>query len=103
MRAYMLAVLALIYVFNGVDRSIMWVVLEPIKHDLHLTDTQLGALSGFAFGVFYAVAGIPIGVLADRIERRRIVALAVGVWSLMTASCGLTTSLMRHIGRARCS
>lgn len=92
MRAYMLGVLALIYVFNGVDRSIMWVVLEPIKHDLHLTDTQLGALSGLAFGVFYAIAGIPIGVLADRIERRRIVAFAVGIWSLMTASCGLTTS-----------
>lgn len=92
MRAYMLSVLALIYVFNGVDRSIMWVVLEPIKHDLHLTDTQLGALSGFAFGVFYAIAGIPIGILADRIERRRIVALAVGIWSVMTASCGLTTS-----------
>ncbi|MGO9512685.1 MAG: MFS transporter [Steroidobacteraceae bacterium] len=67
-------------------------MLEPIKHDLRLTDTELGALSGFAFGVFYAIAGIPIGILADRIERRRIIALAVGVWSLMTASCGLTTS-----------
>jgi len=70
----------------------MWVVLEPLKHDLRLTDTELGALSGFAFGVFYAIAGIPIGILADRIERRRIIALAVGIWSVMTASCGLTTS-----------
>jgi predicted MFS family arabinose efflux permease len=90
-RNYMLIILLLIYVFNGVDRSIMWVLLEPIKNDLHLTDSELGWLSGFAFGVCYAIAGIPIGMLADRTERRRIIALAVGIWSLMTASCYFTS------------
>jgi len=92
LRTYMLTVLTLIYVINGVDRSVMWVVLEPIKRELVLTDTELGALSGFAFGVFYALAGIPLGMLADRVQRRRVIALAVGVWSAMTASCGLAGS-----------
>ena len=97
-RAYMLVVLMLIYVFNGVDRSIMWVLLEPIKTDLHLTDSQLGWLSGFAFGVFYALAGVPIGLLADRYERRRIIAAAVAVWSLLTAVCGVAAGFWQLFG-----
>ncbi len=88
-RGYMLLVLTITYVFNGVDRSIMWVMLEPMKAELGLTDTQLGWLSGFAFGAVYGLVGIPIGLLADRTSRKRIVAAAIGIWSAMTIACGL--------------
>ena len=91
-RGYMLAVLTITYVFNGVDRSIMWVMLEPMKRDLGLTDMQLGWLSGFAFGAVYALVGVPIGLLADRAVRKRIIATAVGVWSAMTIACGFATT-----------
>jgi predicted MFS family arabinose efflux permease len=91
-RAYMLTVLTLVYVMNGVDRSVMWVMLEPIKHEFTLSDTQLGWLSGFAFGVVYGLVAIPVAVLADRTMRTRIIAAAVGLWSAMTMLCGTASS-----------
>ena len=65
-RNYALAVLFLGYVINFVDRSILSILLEPIKLDLVLNDTQLGFLGGLAFAVFYTTLGIPIAALADR-------------------------------------
>ena len=64
-------------------------MVEPIKHDLGLTDTQMSLLMGLAFGIFYTLMGVPLGRLADRISRRALIATGVGVWCLMTASCGL--------------
>nr|WP_321362469.1 MFS transporter [uncultured Hyphomonas sp.] len=88
-RAYVLALLTLVYTFNHIDRQILVILLEPIKADLNLNDTQLGLLSGLAFAAFYATLGIPIAMWADRGDRRNIITLALAVWSGMTAFSGL--------------
>ncbi len=86
---YVLALLWLVYVFNFVDRQVLAILLEPIKKDLGASDTAMGFLSGFAFALFYTVAGIPIARWADRGTRRSIIALGLLVWSGMTALSGL--------------
>lgn len=88
-RRYALMVLVLGYTSSHVDRNIMGILMEPIKADLHLSDTQLGFLSGIAFAIFYATLGIPIALVADRGNRRNIIAWAIAIWSGMTALCGL--------------
>lgn len=88
-RLYVLALLTLVYTFNHVDRQILVILLEPIKADLSLTDTQLGMLTGLAFALFYATLGIPIAMWADRGNRRSIIALALAIWSGMTALSGM--------------
>lgn len=88
-RRYTLFILVVVYTSNFVDRSIVNILLEPIKNDLGVSDTALGFLSGFAFAVFYATLGIPVAIWADRGNRRNIIALAVTIWSVMTALCGL--------------
>lgn len=91
-RVYVLAILTLVYTFNHIDRQILVILLEPIKADLDLSDAQLGLLSGLAFAAFYATLGIPIAMWADRGDRRNIIALALTVWSGMTALSGLAMS-----------
>jgi MFS family permease len=88
-RSYVLLLLTLVYTFNHIDRQILVILLEPIKADLNLNDTQLGLLSGLAFAAFYATLGIPIAMWADRGNRRNIITLALAVWSGMTALSGL--------------
>ncbi|WP_421865475.1 spinster family MFS transporter [Parvibaculum sp.] len=88
-RRYALMILVLGYTSSHVDRNIMGILLEPIKADLLLSDTQLGFLSGIAFAIFYATLGIPIALVADRGNRRNIIAWAIAIWSGMTALCGL--------------
>ncbi len=73
-RNYALGVLVVVYTFNFIDRQILSILLEPIKQDLGLSDTALGMLTGFAFALFYATLGIPIARLADRGNRRNIIA-----------------------------
>ena len=93
-RNYALGILFLGYVVNFVDRSILSILLEPIKLELALNDTQLGLLGGLAFAVFYTTLGIPIAALADRWSRVKILAIAMVIWSGMTAVCGLAQSFM---------
>lgn len=85
---YTLALLLLIYVVNFVDRQVLVILMEPIKHDLGLTDTQLGLLSGLAFAIFYATFGIPLARVADRHSRRNVIAICLTIWSVVTALCG---------------
>jgi len=87
-RWYVLALLWLVAVLRFVDLQILAVLLEPIRRELLLSDTQLALLGGLAFAVFYATLGLPIAWLADRSNRRNIIAGAVTLWSLMTALCG---------------
>ncbi|PKP77339.1 MAG: MFS transporter [Alphaproteobacteria bacterium HGW-Alphaproteobacteria-3] len=88
-RRYALMVLVLGYTSSHVDRSIMGILMPSIQAELHLSDTQLGFLSGIAFAIFYATLGIPIALVADRGNRRNIIAWAIAIWSGMTAVCGL--------------
>ncbi len=87
-RYYALAVLTLIYVFNFVDRQIIVILSEYIIEDLDLSLTQYGMLSGIAFAAIYCVFGIPIARLADKGNRRNVIAVSVTVWSIFTALCG---------------
>ena len=89
---YVVAVLMLAYVFSYVDRSILTLLVEPIKRDIGVSDTQVSLLHGFAFVVFYTLMGFPIGRLADKRHRVAIIGAGVAVWSLMTAACGLAKS-----------
>ena len=88
-RRYALGLLFVVYVFNFVDRQILSILLEPIRQDIELSDTQLGFLGGIAFALFYATAGIPIARWADTGSRRTIIALGIAVWSGMTALTGM--------------
>ena len=82
-------ILVLAYTSSHVDRNIVGILIEPLKADLLLSDTQLGFLSGIAFALFYATLGIPIAIFADRSNRRNIIAWSIAIWSAMTAVCGL--------------
>jgi MFS family permease len=78
-----------------IDRSILSLLVKPIRADLNLTDTEFSYLAGLAFVVLYTFTGIPLGWLADRMSRRGLIAGGVAVWSIMTASCGLANSFWR--------
>jgi MFS family permease len=82
------AILGLAYLFNFLDRQLLTVLAQPIKLELGLTDTQLGALTGLTFALFYTVFGIPVAVLADRWNRVRLVAIACALWSVCTIATG---------------
>jgi MFS family permease len=84
--------LFVMYVINIIDRHIINILVEPIKRDLVLTDTQMGFLTGFAFAIFYTTLGVPIAVLADRYSRARLIAACSAMWSLMTAATGAAQS-----------
>ena len=85
-RYYVLAMLTLTYAFSVMDRQVLAILLEDIRAEFLLDDTQLGLLSGLAFAVFYSTLGIPIARLADRVNRVNIISISVALWSAMTAS-----------------
>ncbi len=87
-RNCVLAMLTLVYIFNFIDRQLVVILQESIKKELHLSDGQLGMLSGFSFAIFYVTLGIPIARIADKRSRRNTVAVSLGLWSLMTACSG---------------
>jgi predicted MFS family arabinose efflux permease len=99
-RWYLLLVLTLVYAFNHVDRQVMVILQEPIKQEFGLSDTQLGMLTGFLFAAFYATLGIPFAAWADRGNRRNIIAIALTIWSGMTALSGFAQNFW-HLALAR--
>ncbi|MEN6541156.1 MFS transporter [Parvibaculum sp.] len=99
-RHYALLILTLAYTSSHVDRGIVNIVMQPIKNEFHVSDTLLGLMSGLAFALFYATLGVPIAMWADRGNRRNIIALAVTVWSAMTALCGVASNFT-HLLLAR--
>ena len=88
-RWYVLAVLTAVYALNIADRFSISTLIEPIRKELHLSDSGIAFLSGIALAMFYVTVGIPVAALADRVNRRNIIALALAIWSAMTALCGL--------------
>lgn len=88
-RWYVLGVLTVVYALNIADRFSISTLLEPIRHELELSDGGVAFLTGVALALFYVTVGIPVAALADRANRRNILAVALAVWSAMTAACGL--------------
>jgi len=99
-RRYAMVVLAIVYMFNFVDRQILSILLPAIREEFQVGDTVLGLLAGTAFALFYVVLGVPVARLADRVNRRNLIALAVAVWSGMTALSGLAANIW-HLAAAR--
>ena len=86
-----LAMLLAAYILNYLDRQMLGIRAAPIKADLHLSDTQFGAVGGLAFAVLYSLLGVPLSYLADRTSRSGVVAASLAVWSAFTALCGTAT------------
>ncbi len=101
-RYYVLIMLMLTFMFNITDRLVMSILIEDIKAEFLLSDTQIGLLAGTAFTAFYLLLGIPAGRLADRTNRKNMVAVALSMWSLMAALCGAAvgfwTLLLARLG-----
>lgn len=89
---YAVFVSALVLMVSFIDRSILTLMVEPLKRDLHLTDVQVSLLMGLAFVSSYVAVGLPVARLADYKSRRVIMGIAVTVWSVMTAACGMARS-----------
>lgn len=97
---YAVIVLMICYTYSFIDRLILAFLVTPLKHDLHLSDTQIGLLQGLAFSAFYSILGIPFGLAADRVNRRNLIAAGVLVWSLMTSLGSVARSFLT-LGFAR--
>lgn len=93
MRAWSaLAILCFVYVLNFLDRQLLSILAKPIQDDLGLADGQLGLISGLYFAVFYCVLAIPVGWLADRTNRVRVLSFACALWSAATVACGFAST-----------
>ncbi len=92
---YVLGVLFVVYVFNFIDRQVLATLIGPIQQELDISDTWMGFLVGFAFVLFYSVAGIPIARWADRGSRRGVITLGLVLWSAMTAASGMARSFVQ--------
>lgn len=85
----MVGLLFLAGVFSVIDRGVLAIVVDPVRQDIGIGDEQVALLQGLAFGLFYAVMGMPMGLLADRVSRKRLVAAGIALWSLATIGSGL--------------
>jgi predicted MFS family arabinose efflux permease len=95
--AYALVLLTLVYAFNIADRFVVSTLLEPIRIDLGLTDATVALITGVALALFYVSIGLPVAQLADRANRRNIVAASLALWSLMTALCGQAVTAVQFV------
>ncbi len=92
---YVVCVLCICGMVAFIDRQIINLLVEDIKADLQVSDTQISLLQGLAFALFYALAAVPLGRLADTSNRRRIIGLGIAVWTIAAASCGLAKSFLQ--------
>jgi len=86
---YIVSLCMLAYIFSFIDRQVITLLIEPIRADLQISDTQFSLLHGLAFAILYAIAGIPIARMADSRSRPVIISVGIFVWSLATATCGM--------------
>jgi MFS family permease len=86
------AILIATAILSYTDRQVLSLLVDPVRADLHISDTQISLLLGTAFAVVYGIAGIPLGFLADRTSRRNLICAGVLVWSIGTLACGLSRS-----------
>jgi MFS family permease len=87
-----LGMLCFIYVLNFLDRSLLSILAKPIQDSLHISDGQLGLISGLYFGLFYCLIAIPVGWLADKTNRVWVLTVACTIWSGATMACGIAAS-----------
>jgi len=87
-----LAILCFVYVLNFLDRQLLSILAKPIQDELGVTDGQIGLISGLYFALFYSLLAIPVGWLADRSNRVRVLSLACALWSTATVACGLSST-----------
>src|SRR5215469_4717927 len=92
---YVLAVLAVATLCAVVDRQILLLVVDPLKHDLGLKDLQIGEILGLGPALFAGLAGMPLAWLADRYDRRAVLVACILLWSALTAACGLTNTFIQ--------
>jgi len=91
-RWYIVTILALATFLSYLDRGVIAVVVPSLKADLNLSDLQISLLQGISFSLFFALAGIPMGTLADRVNRRNLIVVGLVLWSLMTMLCGFASN-----------
>lgn len=91
---YIVSLCMLAYIFSFIDRQVITLLVEPIRADLQISDTQFSLLHGLAFAMLYATAGIPIARLADSRSRPAIISVGIFVWSLATAACGIAKNFV---------
>lgn len=96
-RRYVLAMLTAVYMLNSLDSGLMTLLLQPIKGDLRLSDSELGFLTGIAFAVFYAILGLPFARWADRGNRATVTAVAIGLWGITVMSCLLVRNFSQLV------
>ena len=89
---YTVVVLILGSIVAFIDRLVLGFLIDPIKADLNLSDTQVGIVSGLAFTLFYVLMGLPIGVMLDRFSRKKVIGVCIALWSIMTTACGLAVN-----------
>jgi predicted MFS family arabinose efflux permease len=89
---FVLGMLCFVYVLNFLDRQLLSILAKPIQDDLQVTDGQLGRISGLYFALFYCLISIPVGWLADRTNRVRVLSLACALWSAATVACGFSST-----------
>lgn len=97
---YLVFVLMLAFIVSFVDRQVITLLVQPIKQDLDINDTQVSLLMGLAFAIFYVAMGVPIARLSDYKNRKRIIAVGIFFWSVATALCGLAKNFT-HLFLAR--
>lgn len=101
-RWWMLGILLSLYILSQLDRMIISMLVHPIQEDLHLSDFQISLILGPAFGVFYAIFGLPLAWTADRYPRRILVSIGVAFWSLATSASGLASSFWQLFAARSC-
>ncbi len=84
---YVVFILMLCYALSFIDRQILSLLVGPMKRDLHISDTRVGLLQGLSFALFYTLAGLPLGRIADTRNRRNLIAVGIVAWSVLTAAC----------------
>ena len=95
---YVILILTVAYTFNFMDRQILSILMQPIKQEMQLSDTELGFLSGVAFALFYATLSLPIARLADQYSRVNLITICLGIWSFMTVLSGVSSNFMQLLG-----
>ncbi len=89
---WVVAAMFMASIVSVLDRGILTLVVDPVRHDLGISDVQISLLQGLSFGIFYAVAGVPLGLIADRFSRRRLLIAGIAIWSAATFFGGLAAS-----------